>query len=496
MKSAGILMPISSLPSPYGIGTFGRAAYRFVDFLKGAGCKIWQVLPLQPTSFGDSPYQSNGAQALNPYFIDLDFLARDGLLLKEEYAGLDWGSDPRRVDYGKLYAHRIPVLRKAFARFDRSDPRFLLFLREERYREYAIFMALKDRHGGASFETWGDFSKYDRDAVDEFARTHGEEILFYQFTQFQFLVQWRRLKKYANDRGIEIMGDIPFYVAWDSVETWKYGDALFLLEDDGSPAALAGVPPDAFSATGQLWGNPVYDWEKMKEDEYSWWRRRIEHGLKLYDILRIDHFIGFARYYCIPADRNDARCGEWRRGPGAEVFRGYENSKIVAEDLGVVTDEVRAVVAETGYPGMKILQHAFDGDPHNEHKPSNYRANTVAYTGTHDNETLMSRISGMRDEERDRMLSDLRTECVRAGVPVRGKSDKAICRTIMRLLYASRANTVILPMQDILFMGEEGRMNLPSVVSEGNWSLRFLGKELSSAVQKSLFGLAAESGRK
>ncbi len=496
MKKAGVLMPISSLPSPYGIGTFGRAAYRFVDFLKGAGCKVWQVLPLQPTSFGDSPYQSNGAQALNPYFIDLDFLAKDGLLRKEEYAFLDWGSDPRRVDYGKLYRLRGTVLKKAFHRFDCERPDFKVFCRDERYREYAIFMALKEMHGGASFEQWGEDSVYDEARVAQFAAEHAEEVLYHQFTQFFFLLQWKKLKDYANDRGIEIMGDIPFYVAWDSVETWKYGNALFLLNDDGSPAAQAGVPPDAFSATGQLWGNPVYDWEKMKQNEYVWWRSRIRNGLALYDILRIDHFIGFVRYYCIPAEVTDARVGEWRRGPGAELFRGFEQSRIVAEDLGVVTDEVRAVVTQTGYPGMKILQHAFDGDPYNEHKPSNYTSNFVAYTGTHDNETLMTRISGMQGVERERMLADLRSECLRAGVMLRGKSDRAICRTIIRLLYASKADTVILPMQDILFMGAEGRMNAPSVVSSNNWSLRFLGSDLSAAVQRTLYGLAVESGRK
>ncbi len=496
MKTAGILMPISSLPSPYGIGTLGRAAYRFVDFLKGAGCKIWQVLPLQPTSFGDSPYQSNGAQALNPYFIDLDFLAKEGLLLKEEYASLDWGDDPRRVDYGKLYRLRKGVLKKAFARFDRSDPAFVRFCGEEQYRDYAVFMALKDRFGGAAFEEWEEYAVFEETRVEQFAREHEEEIVYHQFTQFLFLRQWRKLKEYANERGVEIMGDIPFYVAYDSVETWKYGDALFLLKDDGSPAAQAGVPPDAFSASGQLWGNPVYDWEKMKKDGYAWWHSRILSGLRLYDILRIDHFIGFARFYCIPAGESDARVGEWRRGPGAELFEGFEKCRIVAEDLGVVTEEVREVVAKTGYPGMKILQHAFDGDPFNEHKPSNYTANYVAYTGTHDNETLMTRIGNMQGEERERMLADLRAECLRAGVPVRGSSDKAICRTIHRLLYASKANTVIIPMQDVLFMGEEGRMNYPSVVSEGNWSFRFLGSDLSAAARKYLYGLAAESGRK
>ncbi len=294
---------------------------------------------------------------------------------------------------------------------------------------------------------------------------------------------------------MEIVGDIPFYVARDSVEMWQHKTELFLLDGDGSPAAQAGVPPDAFSESGQLWGNPVYNWEKMRADNYTWWHSRIEDGLDLYDVLRIDHFIGFVRYYCIPADEKDARRGEWRKGPGAELFKGYENRRIVAEDLGVVTDEVRAAVYETGYPGMKILQHAFDGSRDNEHRPTNYAENIVAYTGTHDNETLMSRLSAMSSEEYEKLLFVLEEECAAAGFTVRGKTKKSVCGAILKLLYLSRANTVIFPLQDALKLGDEARINMPSVVSPDNWSYRFTETDFSDGLARRLRRLAKAGGR-
>ena len=494
-RVAGILMPVSSLPSPYGIGTFGKVAYRFADFLHGAGCRLWQILPLQPTSFGDSPYASCCSGALNPYFIDLDLLAEEGLLKKEDYASVDWGDDPRRVDYGKMYLSRIPVLKKAFARFDRTLPEWKEFLAEGKYRDYALFMSLKSHFGGAACTDWEEFAEYDKQKADKFAATHIEELEFWQFTQFLFLRQWHALKKYANERGIEIMGDIPFYVAKDSVEWWKYKKELFLLDDKGRQAAQAGVPPDAFSDSGQLWGNPVYDWNRMKESGYDWWHRRIEEGLALYDVLRIDHFIGFARYYSIPADEADARNGAWLKGPGEALFYGCEDRKIVAEDLGVVTDEMRKTIEATGYPGMKIIQHAFDGNPLNEHKPSVYTENYYAYTGTHDNETLMTRFSKMQGEERAKMLGDLKSECKKAGVAFRAATNKGICRTILRLLYASKATAIVFPLQDVLCMGEEGRINSPAQVSSGNWSVRFTESDFSYAVKRLLHDLAVRSGR-
>lgn len=494
-RVAGILMPISSLPSECGIGTLGKAAYRFADYLNSAGCGLWQVLPLLPTSYGDSPYSSFSAFALNHYFIDLEMLCADGLLKREEFENIDWGDNPRRVDYGKLYLNRCAVLEKAFARFDRSDKEWLEFLAKGKYRGYALFMALKNKFGGAPYGEWGEYSEYDEEKVSRFERENLESVLFWQFTQFIFLKQWKQLKDYAHSRGVEIVGDIPFYVARDSVEMWQHKHELFLLDEEGSPAAQAGVPPDAFSESGQLWGNPVYNWEKMRCDNYSWWHSRIEDGLDLYDVLRIDHFIGFVRYYCIPAGENDARRGEWRKGPGAELFKGYENYRIVAEDLGVVTDEVRAAVLETGYPGMKILQHAFDGSRDNEHRPTNYAENIVAYTGTHDNETLMSRLSAMSSEEYEKLLFVLEEECAAAGFTVRGKTKKSVCGAILKLLYLSRANTVIFPLQDALKLGDEARINMPSVVSPDNWSYRFTETDFSDGLARRLRRLAKAGGR-
>ena len=493
-KKAGILMPISSLPSPYGIGTLGRAAYDFVDFLHACGCRLWQVLPLQPTSYGDSPYSSFSAFALNHYFIDLDLLCNDGLLTRTE-CETDWGESPRRVDYGKLYERRVPVLQKAFSRFHRTMPAWKAFLREGKYRDYALFMALKAKFGGVSHERWGQCSEYDQDEVAQFEATHSEEVLFWQFTQFVFLQQWNALKAYAHLKGVEIVGDIPYYVARDSVETWKYKKELFLLNAEGVPAAQAGVPPDSFSERGQLWGNPVYDWARMRQNGYAWWRRRFEDGLALYDYLRIDHFIGFARYYKIPADATEAIRGTWEKGPGAEPFKGYENSRIVAEDLGIVTDEVRDLLKRTGYPGMKILQYGFDGSECNEHRPSRYLENCFAYTGTHDNETLMEKLSAMNEAEFATLCGVLKAECKKVGVVARCTTKREVCRSILRLLLFSRAKIVIFPLQDALCMGEEGRINRPSTVSSNNWSFRFIKKDFSRSLCKRLQELIRLSGR-
>ena len=494
-RIAGVLMPISSLPSPYGIGTLGSEAYRFVDFLRDAECALWQVLPLQPTSYGDSPYQSCAASALNPYFIDLEFLCREGLLTREECRAVDWGHDPRWVDYGKMYRERIRILRKAFSRYPKKTPEWVAFLEEGKYRDFALFMSLKDEFSGKPYTDWGEYAVYEEERVGEYAEQHREDVEFWQFTQYEFLQQWKKLKAYANTHGIELMGDMPIYVARDSVEMWKYGKDLFLLDERGNPAVQAGVPPDAFSETGQLWGNPIYDWERMKADGYSWWHKRLDDAFALCDVLRIDHFIGFVRYYCIPASATDARSGRWCEGPGTDLFRGYANRRIVAEDLGIVTEEVRAALRKTGFPGMKILQHAFDGNPYNEHKPSNYEENLVAYTGTHDNETLYARISVMSPEEKEILLADLKRECFKAGIPLRLDSDRTICLTILRLLYASRANTVIFPLQDAIRMGKEGRMNRPSTVSPENWSVRFKSSDFSAALKRCLAGMAAMSGR-
>jgi len=494
-RIAGILMPVSSLPSPYGIGTLGRAAYKFVDFLKESGCGLWQVLPLQPTSFGDSPYSSFSAVALNHYFIDLDMLREEGLLESGDYDYVDWGSDERRVDYGKIYLNRVAVLKKAFARFDKSGADWLAFLKEGKFRDYALFMTAKGKFGGAACEEWGDFAEYSDKIAAQIEAERPDDVLFWQFTQFEFLRQWSALKEYAHSKNIKIVGDAPFYVARDSVETWKYKKDIFLLDAQGRPSLQAGVPPDAFSESGQLWGNPVYDWEGMRADGYRWWHNRIDEGLKLYDVLRIDHFIGFVRYYCIPAGEKDARNGEWRKGPGGELFKGYRSRGIIAEDLGLLTDEVRAEIKRIGFPGMKILQHAFDGSPDNEHLPSNYTENFVAYTGTHDNLTLMTKIGEMTDEEYEVMLKVLKRECGALGIKAEPANRREACEKVLDLLYASKADTVIFPLQDALCMGEEARINAPSEVSPRNWSFRFKEEDFSALLARRLYGLAKSSGR-
>ena len=494
-RAAGILMPVSALPSRFGIGTLGKAAYRFVDFLRGAGCKVWQVLPLQPTSFGNSPYSACCSGVFNPYFIDFDLLRKQGLLKRGDYCTLDWGKDPRRVDYGKQYALREKVLKKAFARFDRNDAAWKDFRKIEKFHDFALFMALKEQFGGVSHEEWGEYAEYDEKLAAAFEEAHGEEVAFWQFTQYVFLKQWRDLKQYANERGVKIMGDIPIYVARDSVEMWKYKRDLFELDERGDPAAQAGVPPDAFSEDGQLWGNPIYDWTHMKESGYAWWRERIRDALETYDILRIDHFIGFVRYYSVPIGAKNARKGEWKTGPGAELFKEFGGKPIVAEDLGLVTWSVRHELDKTGYPGMKILQFAFDGDITNEHKPQNYMENIVAYTGTHDNETLFTHIRNATGEVRENLLFDLKTECSRAGVKFEAGSNDALCRSVLRLLYASKARLIIFPYQDALRLGDESRMNLPSTVSDRNWSFRFLKRDFGHGMRQSLLGYGKMCGR-
>ncbi len=494
-RTCGILLPVSSLPSPYGIGTLGSEAYRFVDFLRDAGCTVWQLLPMQPTTYGDSPYQACAANALNPYFIDLEFLCRANLLTREECRAVDWGDNPLWVDYGKIYRHRLDILRLAFSRFDRANADWIAFLAEGKYRDFALFMSLKAQFGGKPYTEWGKYSVYDRELLERFSDENEEEVAFWQFTQYLFLGQWRKLKEYANTHGVRIMGDMSLYVGRDSVEMWKYGRDMFLLDEEGNLAVQAGVPPDSFSPTGQLWGNPIYDWEKMKKDNYSWWRYRIHEAFRLYDVLRIDHFTGFIKYYCIPPDAEDATVGEWRLGPGTEIFRGLEYLPIVAENLGTGFPEVRRALRDLGYPGMRILQYGFDGDPAGEHKPSNYPENVVAYTGTHDNETLYSFISGMDEERREIFISDLKKECAKAGIPARIDQDGTLCLTVLRLLLASRARLVIFPLQDAIRMGDEGRVNRPATVSPENWTVRLKSSDFSAALKRRLAGMAAVSKR-
>ncbi len=471
MRTSGILMPVFSLASNYGIGTFGKEAREFVLFLKAAGQSYWQLLPLNPTSFGDSPYQSFSSYAGNPYFIDLDMLKEDGLLKKEEYENIDFGTHDR-VDYEKLYFNRYPVLRKAFLRFDRSNKKYIDFIEKERdwLDTYALFMAIKDKNNGESRHNWPkEFKKFDLELSKLWTEELKEDIDFYKFLQFKFFEQWFSLKEYANKNGIKIIGDMPIYVADDSVDVWSNPEQFSLLEDL-KPKEVAGCPPDAFCVDGQLWGNPVYDWDYMKSEKrpFSWWRNRFAHAFRVYDVIRIDHFRGFESYYCIDAKSLDAKKGIWKKGPDMALFKALEEDfgkdlPIIAEDLGMLTPAVQKLLEGSGYPGMKVLQFAFSLEKESSYLPHNHIKNCVVYTGTHDNDTIVGWADSITDDE------------LKFASEYMGKGDnESINWAMIRTALSSVADTVIIPMADLLGLSSEGRINTPSV-AENNWQWR-IGK--------------------
>ena len=478
-RKAGVLMPVSSLPSNCGIGTLGAGAYAFLDWMHAAGMKVWQVLPLLPTGYGDSPYQSCSSDALNFYFIDFALLVKDGLLDEQEYTDVVWSDDERRVDYGRLFTHKAEVLKKAFARFDKTSEAWLAFLKKGKYADFALFMTLKAQFSYRPWNEWEEpYKSASKEALDKYVGEHKDQIDFWQFTQYIFLKQWNAVRAYAHERDIEIMGDMPIYVAFDSVETWKYRKQLFMLDGEGNLSLLAGVPPDAFSEDGQFWGNPLYDWAKLKADDYAWWKERFRYAFSLFDCIRIDHFRAFDRFFAIPADAETAKEGEWLDGPKAQLFKDFKDASIVAEDLGVIDDGVRTLLQETGYPGMKVFEFAFDGNPENEYLPSQYTNSAcVAYTGTHDNDTLRSFITSMEKAERKSFETALEDECLKADVAYVTETVEEECASIIALLFASNADTVIVPMHDVLFLGEEARLNAPSTVSNQNWTFRFTERD-------------------
>ena len=479
-RRAGILMPVSSLPSDCGIGTLGKGAYDFIDWLHSAGMKIWQVLPLLPTGFGDSPYQSCASNALNPYFIDFALLVEGGLLEKSDYLDLEWCEDIRRVDYGRQFSQKCEVLKKAFARFDKTDGAWQAFLAEGDYQDYALFMALKVAHNYAPWTEWETpYKNCEAGALESFSKQNKEEIEFWQFTQYLFIRQWKDVLAYAHAKGVSIMGDMPIYVSEDSVETWKYRRDLFMLNEEGDLSMRAGVPPDAFSEDGQFWGNPVYDWDKLKQSDYAWWDKRFQNAFSLFDIVRIDHFRAFDRFFAIPAGAESAKDGAWMDGPKAELFAALSQSyDIVAEDLGIIDDGVRRLMQDTGFPGMKVFAFAFDGNLDNEYLPHNIdNENCVVYTGTHDNETLCSFLENMDAQARKVFEKQFEKECLEADTPYRVESIEVECASIIELLFSTKADTVIVPMQDVLAFGEEARLNAPSTVSQQNWTFRFVEKD-------------------
>ncbi len=473
-RGAGILLPISSLPSPYGIGTFGKDAYEFVDMLEAAGQKYWQVLPIGPTSYGDSPYQSFSTFAGNPYFIDLDMLVEECLLETSDITSIDWGSLTCDIDYNKMYQNRYQVLRKAFFKYMDLQERKTdscgidelgRFVREQKswLEEYSLFMACKDYFDGVEWLKWEDGIRTRQQAsLDYYKDLLKERIEFWNFVQFAFYKQWNKLKKYAHQKEIQIIGDIPIYVALDSADVWA-NPGQYQLDEDLQPVDVAGCPPDAFSDYGQKWGNPIYDWDKMEQDNFSWWRGRIQSAAKMYDVIRIDHFIGVVRYYAIPVNGVPVE-GEYREGPGEKLTQALDESignvKIIAEDLGVVVPGVRALLEKCGYPGMKILEFAFDGHRDNEYLPHEYLPNCVVYSGTHDNETLLGYFDSLPKEGYTYLQQY-------TGIKERDK----LAEQVIRLAYQSVADTVIIQMQDILKKDNKARMNLPSTIGQ-NWRWR------------------------
>lgn len=470
VRKSGVLMHISSLSSPYGIGSMGKEAREFVDFLKKSGQSYWQILPVCPTSYGDSPYQSFSTFAGNPYFIDLELLREDGLLQSEEYVDVDWESTPDKVNYEAVYYKRYDILRKAADRFmENPSPEYSDFCDEQKewIYDYALFMALKDANGGVAWIEWGEeLKKRNPEALEEAKTKYSKEIEFWKIMQFLFFKQWKSLRQYANDRGIEIIGDLPIYVALDSVDVWA-NPHLFLLDENLEPIDVAGCPPDGFSATGQLWGNPLFRWDVMEEEDYDWWVRRISQACKIYNVLRIDHFRGFDSYYAIPYGAETAMNGEWRTGPGIKLFKAMERKigpqNIIAEDLGYLTDSVRQLLKDSGFPGMKVLEFAFDSRDSNnaDYLPHNYPEYCIAYAGTHDNETICGWKKTAAPEDIAYAKDYLKL------------SDDNFCWDMIDRLWATAANTVIIQAQDILELGSESRMNIPSTLG-GNWSWRAL----------------------
>lgn len=484
-------MPIASIPSKYGIGTFSKECYEFVDFLKEAGQTLWQILPLGPTGYADSPYQSFSTFAGNPYFIDLEKLIEKGWLTEEECEASDYGDDQRYINYEKIYFSRFKILRTAFERSNiASDPEYVAFCIENAVwlDDYALYMAVKNSFDGKSWSEWDTDIKMRRPkAMKAYQEKFADEIAFYKFQQFCFTKQWFELKKYANDQGIKIVGDIPIYVAFDSADTWS-APQLFQLDEENLPTGVAGCPPDAFSATGQLWGNPLYKWEYHKETGYEWWMRRIAHCYKLYDIVRIDHFRGFDEYYSIPYGDATAENGHWEKGPGYDIFKVMKEKvgkkEVIAEDLGFLTPSVLKLVEKTGYPGMKVLLFAFDSREPSDYLPYNYYHNSVVYTGTHDNDTIEGWLQTAS-------RADVSFAMKYVGVKRRKDFRWALLRTAL----ASTADTVVIPMQDYLGYDNSARINQPSTIGT-NWKWRMCNGDIPKDLAKKMSEMVELYGRK
>ena len=494
-KTAGILFAISSLPSKYGIGCFSKEAYKFVDWLVEAGQTFWQILPLGPTGYGDSPYQSFSTFAGNPYFIDLETLISEGLLTREECDSVDFGTDEQSVDYEKQYNGRYVLLRKACERSGhKNSTEYKAFLEKNDawVYDYCLYMAVKNHFGGMNWTEWPEaIHSRTEEGLREYKEKLADEIDFQLFMQFQFFNQWHKLRAYANKKGIKIIGDIPIYVSLDSADAWSHPE-LFQLDEENVPVAVAGCPPDGFSATGQLWGNPLYRWGYHKETGYQWWISRLAYVFRLYDVVRIDHFRGFDEYFSIPYGAETAVDGHWEKGPGMDLFWKVRETlgekPVIAEDLGYVTDSVRELVRDSGFPGMKVLEFAFDSRDSgcaNDYLPHNYPVNSVAYTGTHDNETLAGWWGSISKDEQK-----LTREYLCDTYTPEAELNKPLISLIMR----SAAKWCVIPMQDYLGLDNKCRMNTPSTVGT-NWKWRIRKNQLSVKLQKEIYAVTLRYGR-
>ena len=480
MRKSGILMHITSLPGPYGVGTMGKQAFAFVDFLRQAGQQYWQVLPLTPTGFGDSPYQSCSSYAGNHYMIDLDSLVEEGLLTQQELQEIRWEVEPTRVDFGLLYQNRLRILRKAFNRFC-EDGQFRLFLEANAFwlPDFALYMALKDKYNGAPWYQWPDPVKFrDAAAIDAITAELNEEVRFYCFVQYLFHKQWSALRDYARANGVKIIGDVPIYVPYDSVEAWQEPQ-YFQLDENCVPTAVAGCPPDAFSEDGQLWGNPLYRWERMKENGYQWWIRRLGAAGKLYDVVRLDHFRGFEAYWSVPFGDETARNGRWIQGPGLDFIHAVKEQlpqlSLIAEDLGFLTQEVLDLRDASGFPGMKVLEFAFDSWEPSEYLPHTYPQNSVCYIGTHDNMTMRQ------------WFDTASTDAIAYATEYMTLNrEEGLVWGVIRTAEACVSELCVIQMQDLLNLGGEARMNFPGTMTSNNWTWRaekgFITEELTKRI--------------
>lgn len=488
MRASGILMHITSLPGAYGVGTMGKSAFSFVDFLKRAGQSYWQILPLNPTGFGDSPYQSCSTFAGNPYLVDLDLLAEQGLLRTEEICALPWGEDAAKVDFGILYQQRQKILRLAYERFTETEE-FKDFCRSNSswLADFALYMALKQRFDGTPWFQWKHKLKYrDADAIWQARQELKDEIQFHSFVQFQFASQWANLRSYAHENGVRIIGDVPIYVPYDSVDVWSNPE-LFQMDGDLAPTAVAGCPPDAFSEDGQLWGNPLYRWNAMAKDRYAWWIRRLQAAGKLYDVVRLDHFRGFEAYWSVPYGEETAKNGQWIKGPDMDFIREVKTQlpelDMIAEDLGFLTQEVLDMRDASGFPGMKVLEFAFDSRKPSEYLPHTYTCNSVCYIGTHDNMPL------------GQWLASAGPETVAyAAEYMHLTPDEGYHWGVIRTAMSTVSDTCIIQMQDYLNLGAEARMNFPGTMGN-NWTWRANASCMDGALADRIFALTKLYGR-